>query len=253
MSEQDFAGKVVLITGAASGLGAAAARALAGRGAKVVLADRDAAAAAAVAGEIGAAARAEAVDVADPASITALFRRLDDAGLVADILVNSAGIREIAHPLDLAPEEWNRILAVNLTGSFLTSQAFGRRLRELGRPGAIVNIASTSGILASENRAAYVSSKHGVIGLTKQFALDLGPLGIRVNAVAPGVTRTPLTESYFHDADMAERLRRAYPLGRAGEAEDIAGAIVYLASDAARYVTGIVLTVDGGYTAGRRK
>ncbi len=126
-------------------------------------------------------------------------------------------------------------------------------MRDRGAGGAIVNIASTSGLLASENRAAYVASKHGVVGLTKQLALDLGPLGIRVNAVAPGVVRTPMTEAYFEDPVAVEKLNSVYPLGRPAEPEEVAEAVVFLASDAARYVTGAILPVDGGYTAGRRK
>lgn len=253
MAEQDFAGKVALVTGAGSGLGAAAARELAGRGAKVVLADLDATAAAKVAAEIGAGARAEPLDVADTASVAALFTRMGEAGLVPDILVNSAGIVNTQGTFDLTVEAWNRVLAVNMTGSFLVAQAFARQLRDLGRGGAIVNVASTSGILASENRSAYVSSKHGVVGLTKQLALDFGPLGIRVNAVAPGIIRTPLTSFHFEQPGNEERLNNVYPLGRVGEPEDVAPVIAFLASDGARYVNGAILPIDGGYTAGRRK
>lgn len=254
MAEQDFNGRVALITGGGSGIGATAARGFSARGARVVVADLNATAAARVAGEIGPGARGEGLDVTDPASVQALFARLAADGIVPDVLVNCAGIREIVHPLDLSFEEWNRILAVNVTGSFLVAQAFARELRDLGRRGAIVNLGSTSGILATESRAAYVTSKHAVAGLTKQLSLDLGPLGIRVNAVAPGVTRTPLTENvFFDDPDFSRKLAHLYPLGRAGEPEDVAAAILFLASDAADYITGTILPVDGGYTAGRKK
>ena len=114
-------------------------------------------------------------------------------------------------------------------------------------------MAPTSGLLAAEQRAAYVASKHGVVGLTWQLSLELAPVGIRVNAVAPGVVRTPMTARYFDDPAMLERLRNAYPLGRAAEAEEVAEVILFLASDRARYVTGAVVPVDGGYTAGRRR
>lgn len=249
----DFAGHCALITGGGSGIGAATARLLAARGASVVVTDRDHTCAHEVAATLPHPAHARALDVKDRAAAAALFASLAAGGILPDILVNSAGVREIRHPLDLSPEEWDHVLAVNLTGSFAVAQAFARQLRDLGRPGAIVNIASTSGLLASENRAAYVSSKHGVVGLTKQLSLDLGPLGIRVNAVAPGVVRTPMTESYFDDPDRVAKLNAAYPLGRPAEADDVAEVVAFLASDSARYVSGAVIPVDGGYTAGRRK
>ncbi len=249
----DFAGHLALVTGGGSGIGAASARLLAIRGAQVIVLDRDAAAAQAVVATLPPGAVAEALDVTDRAAITALFSRLASDGLHPDILINSAGIREICHPLDLDQQEWDSVLAVNLTGSFAMAQGFGRALRDRGAPGAIVNIASTSGILASEKRAAYVASKHGVVGLTKQLALDLGPLAIRVNAVAPGVVRTAMTAAYFDDPATVLRLNAAYPLGHPAEAEDVAEVVAFLASDAARYVTGVTIPVDGGYTAGRRK
>ena len=178
---------------------------------------------------------------------------LEAEGWGPDVLVNSAGMREFADPLEITEADWARVLTVNLSGTFHVAQGVARRLKTAGKTGAIVNVASTSGLVASENRAAYVSAKHGVVGLTKQLALDLGPVGIRVNAVAPGVIRTPMTELYFSDPDMIERLRRAYPLGRAGAPEEVAEVIAFLASERARYVTGTVVPVDGGYTAGRRK
>ncbi len=250
---QNFTGHLALITGGASGIGAASASLIAGRGARVILLDRDIRGAEALAASLPHKALAMELDVTDRAAVARLFAVLADQGLRPDILINSAGIREISHPLDLAPEDWDRVLSVNLTGSFTLAQSFARVLRDSGRGGAIVNIASTSGLLASENRAAYVASKHGVVGLTKQLALDLGPLGIRVNAVAPGVVRTAMTESYFDDPATVARLNAAYPLGRPAEAEDVAEVVAFLASHAARYVTGVTIPVDGGYTAGRKK
>ena len=247
-----FTGHLALITGGASGIGAACARLMAERGGNVVVADRDLAAAEALVASLGGndnlAAR---LDVADVAQVQALFTLLADQDRLPDILINSAGIREVEKPLDLAASEWNRVLSVNLSGTFYCCQAFARALRDRNQGGAIVNLASTSSILASPSRTAYVSSKHGVVGLTKQLAFDLGPLGFRVNAVAPGVVRTPLTESYFHDPERIERLKAAYPLGRAAEPEDVAEVALFLASDAARFVSGAVVPVDGGYTAGK--
>lgn len=250
MTEPTLAGRTALITGGGGGIGAACACALAGAGARVIVADRDAGAARAVATAL--AGEAEPLDVTDAAAVQALFAALERSGRTPDILVNCAGIQSVADPLDAAPEDWQRVLSVNLSGSFFTAQAFGQRLRAAGRPGAIVNIASTSSILASPSRTAYVASKHGVVGLTRQLAFEFGPLGIRVNAVAPGVIRSPMTASYFDDPALLARLRAAYPLGRAGEPEEVADVALFLASDAARFVTGAVIPVDGGYTAGKR-
>lgn len=248
---QDFTGRTALVTGGGSGIGSACVAMLAHRGARVIIADRDTGTSAAVAQAHD--ARAEPLDVTDAAAVTDLLTRLEADGWLPDILINSAGVREFADPLAISPTDWTRVLSINLTGTFLVAQAVARALRNGSRAGAIVNVASTSGLLASEQRAAYVASKHGVVGLTRQLALELGPVGIRVNAVAPGVVRTPMTATYFEDPAMLERLRNAYPLGRAAEAEEVAEVILFLASDRARYVTGAVVPVDGGYTAGRRK
>lgn len=248
---QEFSGKTALIVGGGSGIGAQCARMLADAGAGIIVADRDQEAAAQIVARSG--GEAEQLDVSDPADVAALVGRLCARGFVPDILINCAGVREVVHPLDLSPEEWQQVISVNLSGAFYIAQAVARQWRDLARPGAIVIAASTSGLLASENRAAYVASKHGVVGLTKQLALDLGPLGIRVNAVAPGVVRTPMTESYFDDPDAMARLNKVYPLGRVAQPEDVAEVMLFLASERARHVTGTVMPVDAGYTAGRRK
>ena len=248
---EDFAGKCAFVTGGGSGIGAACARMFVERGGSVVLIDRDGDKTRTLATKLG--GRAEVLDVTDADAVKALVARLAAAGIVADVLVNCAGVRETADPLEISPEYWEGILKVNLSGTFYITQAVAKLWRDLGRAGAIVNVASTSGIFASEQRATYVSSKHGVVGLTRQLALDLGPLGIRINAVAPGVIRTPMTEAYFDDPATAERIRNVYPLGRVGEPEDVAEVVLFLASDRARHVTGAVIPVDAGYTAGRRK
>lgn len=144
---------------------------------------------------------------------------------------------------------WRKVLDVNLSGTFYCCQAFARL--EGGRDRAIVNVSSTASILASRDRTAYAASKHGVSGLTRQLAFEFGPRGIRVNAVAPGVVRTPLTESYFSKPDWVERMAKAYPLGRVAEPEEVASVIAFLASGAASFVTGAIIPVDGGYTTGK--
>ncbi len=250
-----FQDRAVLVTGGASGIGRQVCLAAAREGARVAVGDLDAARAAAVAEEIRAAggeAHGFAVEVADPGSVAAFVEAAETALGRLDVLVNSAGIREIVSVLDLPFEEWQRVIAVNLSGTFLPSQAFARRLVAAGRTGCIVNLASTLGLMAAPKRAAYVASKHGVVGLTKQMALELGERGIRVNAVAPGVVRTPLTERYFQDPDSAQAIRDIHALGRWAEPAEVAGAILFLADAANAFVTGSILTVDGGWTTGKR-
>ncbi len=197
-------------------------------------------------------AHAFQVDVADPESAT----RFVDAAARAlgrlDVLVNSAGIREIVGVLDLSFEEWQRVISVNLSGTFLPSQAFARRLMSQGKPGQIVNLASTLGLMAAPKRAAHTASKHGVVGLTRQMALELGEKNIRVNAVAPGVVRTPLAERYFEDPDYAQAIRAIHALGRWAEPQEIANAILFLAAEENGFITGAILTMDGGWTIGKK-
>lgn len=247
----DFAGQNAIITGGASGIGAACARLLSARGGTVFILDRDQNKAQALANELG--GRAAALDVTDAAAVKALIEQTFASGFIPDVLINCAGMRETADPLEISPEHWETILQVNLSGTFYITQAVARAWRDMGRGGAIVNTASTSGIFAAEQRVSYVSSKHGVVGMTRQLALDLGPLGIRINAIAPGVVQTPMTQAYFDDPATEERIKNVYPLGRVAQAEDVAEVILFVASDKARHVTGAVIPVDGGYTAGRRK
>lgn len=250
-----FKDQAVLVTGGGSGIGRAVCEMAASEGARVAVGDLDAERAAETAAAIRAAggeAHAIQVDVADPAAAARFVEAAETALGRLDVLVNAAGIREIAPVLELSFEEWTRVITVNLSGTFLPSQAFGRRVVARQGTGRIVNIASTLGLMAAPQRAAYVTSKHGVVGLTKQMALELGEMGIRVNAVAPGVIRTNLTERYFQDPAMTETIRSLHAVGRWGEAEEVARAILFLAAEENGFITGSVLAVDGGWTTGKK-
>jgi meso-butanediol dehydrogenase/(S,S)-butanediol dehydrogenase/diacetyl reductase len=250
-----FQNQAVLVTGGGSGIGQQVCLLAAQEGARVAIGDRDLANAERTAAMIRAAggeAVALALDVAEPRSVTDFVAAAEAALGGLDVLVNSAGVREIQPVLELSFEEWNRVLQINLSGTFLPSQAFARRLVAAGRGGSIVNLASTLGLMAAPNRAAYVASKHGVVGLTKQMAMEFGPQGIRVNAVAPGVVRTPLTERYFQDPEMAETIRGIHAVGRWAEPAEIATAILFLADRQNGFITGSILPVDGGWTTGKK-
>ena len=226
--------RVVLVTGAASGIGREIAERFAREGARVTGFDR--------AGDV-----AIHGDVRSPADVERAVDQVAVSGRI-DVLVNSAGVREIGDVYTMAADEWNNVIAVNLSGTFYCCQAAARRMRETGG-GAIVNIASVGGLIGLARRPAYTAAKHGVVGLTKSLARDLGPAGIRVNAICPGLIRTPLTEQYFAEDAFEEGLRTVIPQGRVGVAADVADAALYLASDQSAYVTGIALTVDGGWLA----
>ena len=250
-----FENQGVVITGGGSGIGRETAIEFAGEGAIVAVTDIDADTAGRTVEEItnrGGRAHAFRLDTTDPKAVDAFF---DDAGNRLgrlDVLVNSAGIREISPSTELAYEDWCRVIDVNITGVFLCSQAFAKRRLAAGKPGAIVNLASTLGVTAAPNRAAYTASKHAVVGLTKEMGLELGETGIRVNAVGPGVTRTALTERYFQDPELEATVRGIHAMNRWGEAREIARAILFLASDDASFITGTTLIVDGGWTAGKK-
>lgn len=250
-----FQDQAVLVTGAGSGIGQQVSYAMAAQGARVAVSDVELGKAEQTVGEIarrGGEAHAFQLDVVDPEAVAGFVDAAEKTLGGLDVLVNCAGVREIVPVLDLTFAEWSRVMGINVSGTFLPSQAFARRLVALGRGGRIVNIASTLGIMAAPKRAAYTTSKHAIVGLTRQMALELGEMNIRVNAVAPGVIRTPLTERYFQDPEMAQTIRDIHALGRWGEPKDIANAILFLADAENSFVTGTIMTVDGGWTAGKR-
>jgi meso-butanediol dehydrogenase/(S,S)-butanediol dehydrogenase/diacetyl reductase len=251
-----FNGRVALVPGAGSGIGAATARAFARCGAAVAAVDRDAATAQQMAADIeagGGRAIACVFDIADAEAVIAGIAAIEQQLGPIDILVNNAGIRDFGSFLDLTPALWQAVLNVNLTGPFLCAQAVVRRLIERKVPGAIVNVASVAGLTGVSDRVAYVASKHGLVGLTKALALDLAPHGIRVNAIAPGATETALSaELPQKTADDITNVAHTHPLGRWGKPEEMADLILFLASDAAGFITGIVAPADGGFLAGKK-
>jgi 3-oxoacyl-[acyl-carrier protein] reductase len=245
---EEFAGKIALVTGGGSGIGAATCRAFAQAGARVAVLDRDAAAAERVAAEITGGNRyaaAYALDVADRDAFAGLAEGITEAWGGIDILVNGAGTTVRRMIGEMGAEDWDRVIAVNLTGAFNGIRAVLPHMRARGG-GAIVNIASIAGQRISFGGTAnYTASKAGLLGLTRHAAYELAPDGIRVNAVCPGPTATGFGGTMLTDDGKAARARKI-PLGRMCEPEDIADPILFLAGSAARMITGVALNVDGG-------
>jgi NAD(P)-dependent dehydrogenase (short-subunit alcohol dehydrogenase family) len=241
-----LADKVGLVTGGGAGIGAACVRALAEVGARVLVVDYDATAARSVADEVGGAAFA--ADVTDPEACASMVAAAVDAFGRLDVAVNNAGVApaRLVPTAEIEVDDWRRVLATNLDGVFYSMRAEIPALRQSGG-GSIVNMASALAVVASKGTAAYVASKHGVLGLTRAAALEYGPEGIRVNAVGPGTTETALTREVL--ARAPEEYLARYPLGRVAVPEDIAPLVVFLASDASAFCTGGWYAVDGGWTA----
>ncbi|MFI9271198.1 SDR family NAD(P)-dependent oxidoreductase [Kitasatospora sp. NPDC052896] len=244
--------KLGLVTGAGSGIGRATALEFARSGAAVAVLDIDASRAAETTEMIredGGEALAVTVDIADERSVRTAVERTVAAYGGLDFAVNNAGIASHHRRLDqMAPDEFERVVRVNLTGTFLCMKYELPALRGRGG-GAIVNIASNGGLYAIPTAPAYVAAKHGIVGLTKVAAVDYAPDNIRVNAVCPGPTRTPAFERVAAGTDMIARQEAVTPLGRLATPEEAAAAAVWLCSDAASYVTGIAMSVDGGRRA----
>jgi NAD(P)-dependent dehydrogenase (short-subunit alcohol dehydrogenase family) len=249
LGAQRLDGRVTLITGAARGIGRATAEALAQAGAVVAVTDIDLAAAQAVAAALPT-AEAHRLDVADEAEAEAVVERLLARHGRLDILINNAGIGARVPTVELPSARWQEVLAVGVTGAFYCARAAGRPMLAAGR-GAVVNVASIMGLVGSPfyPNLAYHTAKGALVNFTRALACEWAAQGVRVNAVAPTFARTRLTEPLLADPAMAAQLEAATPLGRFVRPEEVAAAILFLASDAASMITGQILPVDGGWTA----
>lgn len=250
-----FKSKTALVTGAASGLGRATALLLAQRRARVVVSDVDA-----VGGEttvaqilaLGGEATFIPCDVSQEVEVAALVAKTVDLYGSLDVAINNAGIGGVWAPTHEYPlDNFEKVLSVNLTGVFLCMKAELKQMLRQGSSGSIVNVSSVSGLVGFPNNAAYDASKHAVVGLTKTAALEYARRNIRVNAVCPVFTITPLVERMFEVKEgLKEHFEQSIPMKRYGQPQEVAEAIAYLASDAAGFITGQALAIDGGMTAG---
>jgi len=247
----NLAGRVAVVTGGTSGIGAALVRGLADAGADIAAISRRKEQVDATATEVEALGRRAArvtADVSDRSSLeTALAAIITALGPI-DILVNCAGITKRTPTVEVSDQEWSSILETNLTGTWRACQVFGRHMLERGS-GRIINIASLASFVGLFEVAAYTASKAGVAGLTRALAVEWGRRGVNVNAIAPGVYRTALNSELLDGTGRGKEFQLRTPLGRFGRVEELAGACVFLASDAASFVNGEVLVVDGGFLA----
>ena len=240
--------RVALVTGGGNGIGRTTCHALAQAGAHVAVSDVDREAAQRVAGEIG--GEAHRLDVADEAEVRQVIAQLAGNRGRIDILINNAGLGARMPTVEMPTVRWRQVMAVNVEGGFFCAREAGRHMVESGR-GAVINVASIMGLVGGHHypNLAYHTAKGAIVNFTRALACEWGPHGVRVNAVAPTFARTRLTEPLLADKEMEQRLIDDTPMGRTVEPEEVAAAILFLASDAASMITGVTLPVDGGWTA----
>lgn len=245
-----LAGKTAIVSGAARGIGAACAHAFAEHGANVVLGDvlEEACAetARSIAADTGAATLAVRSDVTDPEDCAALLAACTDRFGSCDILLNNAGVIVAGSILDASVEDFDRVLAVNLRGSFLLGRLVARHMVERGTKGCIINMSSTNAVVTIPEQLAYAASKGGVAQMTKAMAMALAPHDIRVNAIGPGTILTDMLKVVIADDEARRTILSRTPMGRIGDASEVAGVAVFLASDYASYITGDTIYPDGG-------
>ena len=247
-------GRVALVTGASSGLGVQFARALADNGASIALVARRADRLKALKDEIdGKGGRAIAIeaDVTDRAAMTRAFDAAEKAFGTVTVLVNNAGIAHGGRAVEMPPEEWRKVLSTNLDAVFFWAQEAARRMLAAKKQGAIINIASVLGLAVAKGAVAYATAKAGVVQVTRALAFELAFKGVRVNAIAPGWFVTEMNDDYLA-SEAGTAIKREIPMGRFGNAGDLDGALLLLASDAGSYITGATIVVDGGQVIGIR-
>lgn len=247
MNSFSLSGRRALVTGATRGIGLALATALAQAGASVIVTGRSSDTVDRAVAELqaqGFSAEGHVLDVTRTADIQRCLAEMGDI----DILINNAGTEQICPSLDADEALWDTIIATNLKGAFFCAQAAARSMtRREG--GTIINLCSLTSAVGVPGATAYGSSKSGLTGMTRALSTEWAPLGIRVNGIAPGYFETEMTQAFYQDAAWVKSMQAKIPLGRFGELEDLAGAVVFLCSPAARYITGQILYVDGGYLA----
>jgi 2-hydroxycyclohexanecarboxyl-CoA dehydrogenase len=246
-------GRCAIVTGGAGGIGRAICLRLAQEGVRVGVLDKNGKAAEAVAEEVskaGARASAHTVDIADHASVAAAVAAFEQQAGATDILINNAGFDKFAYFLDTAPDLWQQLIAINLTGPINMHHAVLKGM-QARRQGRVVNIASDAGRVGSSMEAVYSACKGGIIAFTKTMAREMARAGVTLNAVCPGPTETPLLAGFLEGPQgqkIYEALKRSIPLGRLGQPDDVPGVVAFLASDDAAFITGQVISVSGGLT-----